>query len=150
MIGDGPSYYNNPQDPSDDDELPGVMLPESDGKIPGVDIPEEYVEITGVDNAQDEPDAIIDSGVGLDDIASTPIEEFPMVEELEVLPENVPTVPPTFQSPPKARKEVQPMQVVDNGPQRSNRVRIQPTNYVPSHQGKKYSFAVTQLGQELI
>ena len=50
LIGDGPSYYNeNPQDAADDNELPGLLLPELADEIPGVDVNEEFVEITGVD-----------------------------------------------------------------------------------------------------
>ena len=42
------------------------------------------------------------------------------------------------------------MRAADDGPRRSSRVRFQPTSYVPSHHGKKYLFAVTQLGQQLM
>jgi hypothetical protein len=83
VIGDGPSYYNNnPQEAAeDDDDLPGLLLENQADDIPGVGTNEESVEITGVDDAQDEPVAEIETGVGIDDLASTPIEEFPLVEE---------------------------------------------------------------------
>ena len=96
IIGDGNADYNGNgqiEHNNPDDELPGVMVPEID-EIPGVPVIEESVEIPGVDTGQDPyPEPIVDTGIALEDIASTPVDDFPLVED------EVPTTTPTTVNP---------------------------------------------------
>jgi hypothetical protein len=147
IIGDGNANYNNNgqiEHNHPDDELPGVMLPEIE-EIPGVPAIKESVKILGVDTGQDpHPEPIVDTGIALENIASTPVDKFPLVED------EGPTTTPTIVNPNKEHVHAL---------WRSSRQRVQwKPDYEPSMHGKphsrsvgkRYAFAVTQLGAKLL
>lgn len=109
-------------------DLPGVFIPASDtaSETPGVYIPEptDAAEIPGVDM---EPTVQI-----VNDLDYAPTnDEAPLVVTSEV-------------------EDILPYLPTDDEPRRSSRIRNQTKNYVPTMSGKRYSFAVTELGRGLL
>ncbi len=113
-------------DPANVEELPGVEI--LDDKV--------WHEITGVDRAQNViPHAIAEPGVHFD-LGQPPREEAPILE----------TTKPT----PQSESDIVLVEPVGQPVRRSSCQRMAIKNYAPSMQGKKYSFATTQLGCKLL
>jgi hypothetical protein len=113
--------------------------PPTDDEIPGVDLDtEDLHEITGVDT--------VDNNNNNNNDAIEEPREQAVQFDLGKSPDELPIVETTQQSEVNAA----PVENADQPVRRSSRVKTAVKQYVPSMQGKKYSFATTQLGRKLL
>ena len=127
-------------------EYPPILADEEpdevyDDPIPGVD---DVVEIPGVDAGADETNQAPQI-IEIDDPDTVQPDPPPIEPKEAQFPAGDPQEPPTAAAQPPEPAPVAPTEL-----RRSTRARIQPSRYVPSMSGTKYSYAAAQIADEVL